>query len=86
MDLYLHTNKRYCFIFALFNGSLFTFQCTFQWIFIYTQTKDAILFYFFFALLQCAPHSLADVVDSDWNRPYPREMGAFPYVSTVTIE
>jgi len=28
-----------------------------------------------------APHTMADVTTSSWNRPYPREMGAFPAVS-----
>ncbi|KAI0218008.1 Glycine dehydrogenase (decarboxylating), mitochondrial [Lamellibrachia satsuma] len=28
--------------------------------------------------LKMAPHSLSDVTSSSWNRPYPREMGAFP--------
>jgi len=28
--------------------------------------------------LKCSPHSISDVVSSSWDRPYPREMGAFP--------
>jgi hypothetical protein len=28
-----------------------------------------------------APHSLADIASSKWNRPYARELGAFPAVS-----
>ena len=28
-----------------------------------------------------APHSIADVINSNWDRPYPRELGAFPAVS-----
>merc|ERR1719334_629887 len=28
--------------------------------------------------LKCAPHAVADLLSSSWDRPYPREMGAFP--------
>ena len=31
--------------------------------------------------LQCAPHCLADIVATEWDRPYPREMGCLPAVS-----
>ena len=34
--------------------------------------------------LKMAPHTLTQVFDSKWDRPYPREIGAFPAVS-VTI-
>ena len=29
-------------------------------------------------IVQMAPHTLAEVSSSDWDRPYPREVGAFP--------
>lgn len=28
--------------------------------------------------LKMAPHTVSDVISSDWNRPYPRELAAFP--------
>lgn len=31
--------------------------------------------------LKMAPHSISDVISSNWDRPYPREMAAFPLVS-----
>ena len=31
--------------------------------------------------LKMAPHTLTQVFDSTWDRPYPREVGAFPAVS-----
>jgi glycine dehydrogenase len=31
--------------------------------------------------LKHAPHTAACVVDAEWNRPYPRELGAFPLAS-----
>ena len=31
--------------------------------------------------LKMAPHTLNQVFDSSWDRPYPREVGAFPAVS-----
>jgi glycine cleavage system protein P-like pyridoxal-binding family len=30
--------------------------------------------------LKMAPHTLTQVFDSKWDRPYPREIGAFPAV------
>jgi hypothetical protein len=40
--------------------------------------RDICLFH-----LQKAPHTLADVVTTEWNRPYSREMAAFPAVSIL---
>lgn len=31
--------------------------------------------------LKMAPHTQGQVINSEWNRPYPREQGAFPAVS-----
>ena len=36
--------------------------------------------------LQMAPHCLGDVINSKWDRPYPREMGSFPLVSYFTYK
>ena len=33
--------------------------------------------------LKMAPHTLTQVFDSKWDRPYPREIGAFPAVSNL---
>jgi glycine dehydrogenase len=33
--------------------------------------------------LKMAPHTQAHVVTSEWNRPYSRELAAFPAVSTI---
>ena len=34
------------------------------------------------SVLRRAPHTVADLVDSDWNRPYSREEAVFPTVDT----
>jgi len=31
-----------------------------------------------------APHTLVDLVSSEWQRPYSRELAAFPLVSQLT--
>ena len=33
--------------------------------------------------LKLAPHTLTQVFDSKWDRPYSRELGAFPAVSMI---
>ena len=33
--------------------------------------------------LKMAPHTLTQVFDSKWDRPYPREIGAFPAVGIL---
>ena len=35
--------------------------------------------------LKMAPHTLNQVFDSSWDRPYPREVGAFPAVSNIKL-
>ena len=35
--------------------------------------------------LKRSPHTLGDVSSSNWDRPYPREMGAFPAVSFLSF-
>ena len=35
--------------------------------------------------LKLAPHTLSDIVDSEWDRVYSRETGAFPAVSRYLI-
>ena len=36
--------------------------------------------------LKLAPHTLTQVFDSQWDRPYSRELGAFPAVSNMDHE
>ena len=36
--------------------------------------------------LKLAPHTLTQVFDSQWDRPYSRELGAFPAVSNMEHE
>lgn len=33
--------------------------------------------------LKMAPHTQAQVITSEWNRPYSRELAAFPAVSSI---
>jgi hypothetical protein len=37
-------------------------------------------------MLTMAPHTQAQVISSDWNRPYTREQAAFPAVSILGYE
>ncbi len=37
-------------------------------------------------LLKCAPHTLEDVIDDGWDRPYSRVRAAFPTPETRTAK